>query len=82
MDNVTLNNITESCRKELLSLSIGSGLEQLKIIARYCSDKQIISQVEDIEDNYHSMLSFLAGGGKTALFCPADGIRPIPWASL
>lgn len=64
MDNVTLNNITESCRKELLSLSIGSGLEQLKIIARYCSDKQIISQVEDIEDNYHSMLSFLAGGGK------------------
>ena len=64
MDNVTLKNITESCKKELSALAIGSGLDQLKIIARYCSDRQIILQVEEIEENYHSMLSFLAGGGK------------------
>ena len=64
MDNVTLQNITESCRKELCALSIGSGLDQLKIIARYCFDTQIISQVEEIEENYRSMLSFLARGGK------------------
>lgn len=64
MDNVTLKNITESCKKELSALAIGSGLEQLKIIARYCSDSQILSQVEEIEENYHSMLSFLAGGGQ------------------
>ena len=51
MDNVTLKNITESCKKELSALAIGSGLDQLKIIARYCSDKQIISQVEEIEEN-------------------------------
>ena len=64
MDNATLNNITESCRKELSVLAIGSGLNQLKTIARYCSDNQIISQVEEIMENYHSMLSFLANGGK------------------
>lgn len=64
MDNKTLQNITESCKKELSALAISSGLSQLKIISRYCSDSQIISQVEEIEENYHSMLSFLAGGGK------------------
>lgn len=64
MDNVTLNNITKSCREELSALSIGSGLDQLKIITRYCSNSQIIFQVEEIEENYHSMLSFLAEGGK------------------
>lgn len=64
MDIVTLNNITNSCNKALSALSIVSGLDQLKIIARYCSDGQIISRVEEIEENYHSMLSFLARGGK------------------
>lgn len=64
MDNVTLNNITASCRKELSALFISSGLDQLRIIARYCSDSQIISQVEELTDNYHCMLSFLSGGGK------------------
>ena len=64
MDNVTLNNITASCRKELSTLFISSGLDQLRIIARYCSDSQIISQVEELTDNYHCMLSFLSGGGK------------------
>ena len=64
MDNVTLNNITASCRKDLSALFIGSGLNQLNIIARYCSDSQIISQVEELTENYHCMLSFLANGGK------------------
>ena len=64
MDNVTLNNITASCRKDLSVLFIGSGLNQLNIIARYCSDSQIISQVEELTENYHCMLSFLANGGK------------------
>ena len=64
MDNVTLNNITASCRKELSAQFISSGLEQLSIIARYCSDSQVISQVEEITENYHCMLTFLAGGGK------------------
>lgn len=64
MDNVTLNNITASCRKDLSALFIGSGLNQLNIIARYCSDSQIISQVEELTENYHFMLSFLANGGK------------------
>ena len=64
MDIQTLNNITSSCRKELSALFINSGLDQLRIIARYCSDTQIISQVEEITENYHFMLSFLAGGGK------------------
>lgn len=64
MDNVTLNNITASCRKELSALFISSGLDQLRIIARYCSDSQIISQVEELTDNYHCMLTFLSGGGK------------------
>ena len=64
MDNVTLNNITASCRKELSARFISSGLEQLSIIARYCSDSQVISQVEEITENYHCMLTFLAGGGK------------------
>jgi len=64
MDNVTLNNITASCRKELSALFISSGLDQLRIIARYCSDTQIISQVEELTENYHCMLAFLAGGGK------------------
>ena len=64
MDNVTLNNITASCKKELSALFIGTGLDQLRIIARYCSDSQIISQVEELEENYHCMLMFLAGGGK------------------
>jgi tetratricopeptide (TPR) repeat protein len=64
MNKTTLKNITESCRKQFATLSIGSGLEQLKTIVRYCSDSQIISQVEEIEENYHSMLSFLARGGK------------------
>ena len=64
MDNATLRNITESCKKELQTLSVGSGLEQLKIIARYCANSQVIIQVEEIEENYHSMLSFLASGGK------------------
>lgn len=48
----------------MAALSIGAGLNQLKVIARYCSDSQIISQVEEIIENYHCMLSFLAGGGK------------------
>ena len=64
MDNTTLNNITTSCRKELSALFIGTGLDQLRIIARYCSDSQIISQVEELKENYHYMLMFLAGGGK------------------
>lgn len=64
MDNVTLNNITASCRKELSTLFISSGLDQLRIIARYCSDSQIISQVEELTENYHCMLTFLSGGGK------------------
>jgi len=64
MDNVTLNNITTSCRKELTALFIGPGLEQLSIIARYCSDSQIISEVEELTENYHCMLTFLADGGK------------------
>ena len=64
MDNVTLNNITSSCRKELSALFVNSGLEQLRIIARYCSDSQIITQVEELIENYHCMLAFLAGGGK------------------
>lgn len=64
MDNVTLNNITASCRKDLSALFIGSGLNQLNIIARYCSDSQIISQVEELTENYHCMLAFLANGGK------------------
>lgn len=64
MDNVTLQNIAESCGKKLASLSIGTGLHQLKIIARYCSNSQIISQVEEIEENYRSMLLFLSKGGK------------------
>ncbi len=64
MDNVTLNNITASCKKDLSALFIGSGLNQLNIIARYCSDSQIISQVEEITENYHCMLAFLANGGK------------------
>ena len=64
MDNVTLNNITASCRKDLSALFIGSGLNQLNIIARYCSDSQIISQVEELTENYHCILSFLANGGK------------------
>lgn len=64
MDKVTLNNITESCKRDLCALSIGSGIDQLKIISRYCSENQIISRVEEISENYHSMLSFLAGGGK------------------
>ena len=64
MDNVTLNNITASCRKDLSALFIGSGLNQLNIIARYCSDSQIISQVEELTENYHCMLGFLANGGK------------------
>lgn len=64
MDSATLNNITESCREELSLLFISSGLEQLKIIARYCSDSQILTQVEEIVENYQSMLNFLAKGGK------------------
>lgn len=64
MDNTTLNNITGSCKQLLNKFFIGSGLEQLKIIARYCSDNQIISQVEELSENYHFMLSFLAEGGK------------------
>lgn len=64
MDNVTLNNITSSCQKELSALFISSGLEQLRIITRYCSDSQIITKVEEIIENYHYMLSFLANGGK------------------
>ena len=64
MDNTTLNNITASCQKDLSALFISSGLEQLKIIARYCSDSQIISQVEEITENYHCMLTFLSDGGK------------------
>lgn len=64
MDNVTLNNITSSCRKELSALFISSGLDQLKVIARYCTDSQIISQVEELTENYHCMLAFLADGGK------------------
>ena len=64
MDSATLNNITESCREDLSLLFISSGLEQLKIIARYCSDSQILTQVEEIVENYQSMLNFLAKGGK------------------
>ena len=64
MDNVTLQNIVESCEKKLANLSIGTGLHQLKIIARYCSNSQIISYVEEIEENYRSMLLFLSKGGK------------------
>ena len=64
MDNATLNNITSSCRKDLSALFISSGLDQLSIIARYCSDSQIISQVEELSENYRCMLTFLAGGGK------------------
>ena len=64
MDNITLNNIAATCRKDLSALFIGSGLNQLRIIARYCSDSQVISQVEELTENYHCMLTFLAGGGK------------------
>lgn len=64
MDKVVLQNITESCREELASLSIGTGLYQLKMIVRYCSDSRIISEVEELEDNYRSMLLFLFNGGK------------------
>jgi len=64
MDNTTLNNITGSCKRLLNQVFISSGLEQLMIIARYCSDSQIISQVEELSENYHFMLTFLAEGGK------------------
>ena len=64
MDSATLNNITESCREDLSLLFISSGLHQLKIIARYCSNSQILPQVEEIDENYQSMLNFLAKGGK------------------
>ena len=64
MDNVTLNNITESCQKYLLHAFVSNGLQELMIIARYCTDKQLISQVEELAENYHCMLSFLASGGK------------------
>lgn len=64
MDNITLNNICESCDKLLNEARIYSALEQLKIIARYCSNQQTISQTEELAENYHYMLSFLISGGK------------------
>lgn len=64
MDNITLNNITESCQKYLINSFTSCGLEQLMVIARYCTDKQIISHVEELSENYRCMLSFLASGGK------------------
>ena len=64
MDSITLNNITTSCRKELSALFISSGLDQLRVIARYCTDSQIISEVDELIENYHFMLTFLADGGK------------------
>ena len=81
MDNVTLNNITESCQKYLLHAFVSNGLQELMIIARYCTDKQLISQVEELAENYHCMLSFLASGGKDepAVFVKAfEGIHELP----
>jgi len=64
MDSITLNNITKSCRKEFSALFVSSGLDQLRVIARYCTDSQIISEVDELIENYHFMLTFLASGGK------------------
>ena len=64
MDNTTLKNITDSCKKEISVLSLTTGLDQLHIIARYCSNKQIISKIEELIENYNCMLTFLASGGK------------------
>lgn len=64
MDLKTLENITDSCKKLLTERSVGSAIEQLIVISRYCSDSQIISQAEELKENYRSMLTFLANGGK------------------